>query len=344
VHLFILSIIANTDNQDPEMNKLGEVGLRTTETKKKMRQGKKERDQANSEMQDNNAITGIERGDLKEESEPETKKDIKSGVNGKPALKKRGRAKKGSENEEGDFKEDEDEKPAKKKRGRAKKGSENEEGDFKEDEDEKPVKKKRAIKVEKEPANEEKHFEEGEDGKPAKNKRAIKVKKETANEDTENSESKPPSNRRRKATIKNETNYESSTPNPIEAEEKPKKGRKRAVKIEVDDSAIASDSKPAANQGRKRIVKKEQVNEQNQIDDLRVKGEPSDAVNLLSGFLPVAEERKPKVSNSLSAGVANEVFKEEDTGNDLESKVEEGTDGDVTKTQPKTKSSKGKKA
>ncbi|KAH7312019.1 hypothetical protein BKA65DRAFT_159092 [Rhexocercosporidium sp. MPI-PUGE-AT-0058] len=229
-------------NGDPEMNVLGAVGLRTKESKKKMRDEKKA------------SARNEEIDDLKTQIAALTAEKAASGGNSDldariasaqanldkhlsantPAAKKRVK-------DEGDAEEGT---PAKKKRATKKKA----EAEDDEEEDVKPAKpvpKSRAKKVKKE---EDKIEDDAEETKPtpAKNSRAKKaIKKEQDNDEEDAQESKP-------------------------APAKKSRAKKVVKKEEEDDNEGAEESKPApAKKPRaKKAVKKEEDTEMSgNVDD-----------------------------------------------------------------------------
>jgi hypothetical protein len=231
------------------MNKLGESGIRTKETLKRMREEKKARTHEVDELKAQLAAAEAERDALKEGSAK------------KPAAKKRARAKEESDDEDA-F---EGAKPAPKKRATKVK---KEEVDVDESVPEvKPkAKKGRKSAVKEEVADED-----------------IGVT------DIPGAKSKAATKGRKKAVKKEETDAGDELAAEVKPKAPAKRGRKAAVKEEVidegDDIAKAPEAKPkaAAKKGRKKAVKKEESEVQVALEE-EVKGEAVESSSSLSAI------------------------------------------------------------
>ncbi|KAF4632762.1 hypothetical protein G7Y89_g5362 [Cudoniella acicularis] len=296
-------------NGDPEMNKLGESGLRTAASKKRMREEQKNRDLELKEMQEKLAAVTAERDALLESGHSATKlnaqiekiqnelEDHKAGKT-KPAAKKRAKA-------ESDDEGHEEKKPAKKKR--ATKAKKEDDGN---EEAVKPARKPRAKKAVKKEENEDAEMAEAsEEDKPApaKKPRAKKVKKEEAenNEIVKNEEQaaapaaitapKKRASRGKKAIKEEEEADELAEAQPVEKKALAKRGRKKAVKEEPAEGAPAGlESSFAAATATSKLPTEGESSGP-------VKGEPADdTVNLAA---PANEEASQgsAVANSGSA-------------------------------------------
>ncbi|KAH6705190.1 hypothetical protein BKA61DRAFT_617070 [Leptodontidium sp. MPI-SDFR-AT-0119] len=260
-------------NGDPEMNVLGAVGLHTKETKKKMRDEKKE-SARNEEIDDLKtqiaALTaekaaGGNSNDLDARiayAQAALDKRLSAGT---PATKKR--VKDEADAEEGT--------PAKKKRTTKKKAEDDEDEDVK---PAKPAPKSRAKKVKKE---EDDNADNDEDIKPtpAKRSRAKKaVKKEEEDDDEDVQESKP-------------------------ARAKKARAKKGIKKEEEDDDEAVQESKPAKKPRAKKTIKKEEDTEMSgTVDDhIAVKDE-----DVESAPKPAPKKRAPSKKKAVKAEVGED--------------------------------------
>ncbi|TVY33589.1 PARP-type zinc finger-containing protein, partial [Lachnellula subtilissima] len=297
-------------NGDPEMNVLGEKGLRTPASKAKARADKKKQ-----EEEEVNESPEAEKTPKKTASKKRAKGGDESDAEEKPAKKKRTTKAKKEQNS------DEEAKPVKKPRAKKVK---NEEGS---DEEAKPV-KSRAKKVKKEEDSDE-------EVKPIKKSRAKNVKKEEDEEEDELSKPAPPAKKPRAKRVKKEEDVDmvkneddSDTP-AVPAPKKRAPRGKKAVKEEEVDEQIGEAVEPVkpkapAKKGRKRAVKDEASEEvvmtgaessavaegstlPTELDSfLGVKGERSDAVDLPSAapavddiVTQIATLKKIKFNDSL---------------------------------------------
>jgi len=261
------------------MNKLGESGMRTAESKKRMREEKKNREHEINELKEKLVAAEAERDALKQGSGSAKKLEaqvdaIKGELEGagqkKPVGKKRVKP---------DSADDEEEKkPAKKKRvSKAKKTVKQE--DDEEEEEVIPAKKsraKKAVKKEKDADDEDVLDAPGDIPVAKRANRGKKVKEEATDED-EASEAKP------------------------KAPAKKARGKKVVKEEPIDEDETAEVKKAPVKKGRsKKTVKKEDVEEattngvKNSMHGLKeapsepaVKGEPMEGVTSI-GDVPLA--------------------------------------------------------
>ncbi|TVY46372.1 PARP-type zinc finger-containing protein [Lachnellula occidentalis] len=230
-------------NGDPEMNVLGEKGLRTPASKAKARaEQKKAKEDAADESPE------AEQAPKKAASKKRAEGNDESDAEEKPAKKKRiTKAKKEEDSEE-------EVKPIKK--SRAKKVKKDEDSD----EEAKPV-KSRAKKVKKEEDSDE-------EVKPVKKSRAKVVKKEEDEEarvhsfhnlEDEISKPAPPAKKPRAKKVKNED--DSDTPAVPALKKSAPRGKKAVKDEEVDEHTEEAvepfKAKAPAKKGRKKVVKDE---------------------------------------------------------------------------------------
>ncbi|KAH8660782.1 poly polymerase and DNA-ligase Zn-finger region-domain-containing protein [Tricladium varicosporioides] len=258
-------------NGDPEMNKLGETGLRTAASKKKMREEQKNRALEIEELKEKIVAATTERDELL--------------AAGKSATKVNKRLNK-IQKELDDYEAADKLKTPTKKRVK---------GDVDEDEEEKPAKKKRATKAKKEEDG------DGEDVKPTKKARAKKIvkKEDGGGEEAEKPAKKP----RAKKAVKNEDDEDIEMPDAAAEENKPtpplKKPRANKAKKEelqelqtikneeVDKPTVA----PKKRGPRSKIVKEEDVDEEETVEKKApskkgrkrsIKDEPHEDTNLIA--------------------------------------------------------------
>ncbi|KAE8454507.1 hypothetical protein EG329_000130 [Mollisiaceae sp. DMI_Dod_QoI] len=308
-------------NGDPEMNKLGENGLYTKESKKKIREDQLAlaRTQEIEELEAQIASLEDELAALKAKGGPTSKIDnqlgaIKEQLEEKssrlatPTKKKAAPKKRGRANDD-DGEETEAATPVKKKRATKAKKEVDSDG---EEVKPAPAKKSRAKKAVKKEEDEE--MEDGEEVKPAPKKSRAKKAKAEADEhlgDEEEAKPAPAKKSRAKKAVKQESDAEMTD----EEEAKPtpaKKSReKKAIKEEHEDAPATTVPKKRAARAKK-VVKEEPVEDETMtgveasigglaadskgntalLKEVKadVKGEPSDAVNLPSDIAEPAVE------------------------------------------------------
>ncbi|TVY90003.1 hypothetical protein LAWI1_G005092 [Lachnellula willkommii] len=264
-------------NGDPEMNVLGEKGLRTPASKAKARADKKKKEEEEADESPD-----AEKAPKKTAPKKRAKGGDESDAEEKPAKKKRTTKAKKEEDS------DEEAKPAKKSRAKKVKKEEDSDEEAKpiksrakeakkeddSDEEVKPVKKSRAKNVKKEEDEEARGDELAMSAPPAKKPRAKKVKKE---EDVD--------------IVKNED--DSDTP-AVPAPKKRASRGKKAVQEEEVDEQIGEAVEPVkpkapAKKGRKQAVKDEPS------EDVVMNGAESPAVDLPSAA-PAADDIKTRIA------------------------------------------------
>lgn len=261
----LLSILfLTTCLQDPEMNVLGQKGMRTKDNMKKL-QDEKKANKFQEQIDELNAqLAGIPNDlILKDRIEDlEAKRDRL--LTGTPTPKKAASKKRKAEDaEDGD--ESEDAKPAVKKRGKAKQEVDLEDADAKAAA--KPKGRKKAA-----PKKEEVNSEDDEEkpAPPAKKARAKAVKKEETNGEDDEEKPIPAKKSRAKAVKKEEAVSEDEEEKPVPA--KKSRAKKAAVKKEedVEMDGVDEDIKPAPAKkprAKKAAVKKEEDVEMDGADE-----------------------------------------------------------------------------
>ena len=354
------------------MNKLGEKGLRTKESKRKLMEAAKNRDHVVDELEQKNAALQAEVLRLRASGASTSKQEaailkledqmegISTSLKKKAAAKKRVRA---------DDSDEEDVKPARK--SRAKKAVKKEESEselddldekFKEEvkHETKPAKKSRAKKSTKKEESEdiEAKLEDDDDEveekpKPARKSRAKKgVKKEEEPSDDEAEVMPAPSKRSqskrgvkeaiiKEAVIKDEKDDKPSLPAPPKKSARGKKG----VKKEKDDDEPAFKKEPSKRGRRKKGIAKEEP-----LDDAGddVKGEPSEGIDAMVDVPDIKDEslknegvkdedfKGEKLKNEGS--VKNEIFKSDATDTIMKDEDDE-EESDIDNKKPSVRTS-----
>ncbi|KAG4443504.1 hypothetical protein IFR05_000977 [Cadophora sp. M221] len=315
-------------NGDPEMNVLGAVGLRTKESKQKMRDEKKE-SARNEEIDDLKtqiaALTaekaaGGNSNDLDARiayAQATLDKRMSAGT---PATKKR--VKNEADAEEGT--------PAKKKRATKKKAEDDEDEDVK---PAKPAPKLRAKKVKKEDDDSDDNAEDTKPA-PAKKSRAKKaVKKEEEDEDKDAQESKPTPAKKARAKKAVKKGEEEEGEDAKETKPAKRARAKKAVKKEEEEEGEdVKETKPAKRARAKKAIKKEEDTEMSgTIDDhIGVKAEE----DVESAAKPAPQKRA--TAKKKAVAVKAEIGEED-------SVVKNEEDEDSVKPAPKKRAPRGKK-
>lgn len=360
------------------MNKLGEKGLYTSESKKKMKEDEKSRNREIAELQAQIAALTAERDDAIKNATSTKKVDVKlnlvkdeleiaekkprAAIKNEPdansaqlnekggKMTKRKRSKKvKEEDEEGTGEENDDAdygKPAKK--ARTKKVKKEDSADEEDDDNYvKPTKKARARKVKKE----EETDDDDDYAKPAKKSRSRNVKKEkepeTIKEEVDNTGAiVAPQKRaaRGKKAVKDEI-VDGQADATVSPEVEPKAPTKRAIKKEEIDESNGLDiavQQPKTKTNGKKGNKKATKQESSETRPSTLKRTPSESPNLLADIDPAPETKAYGDGIMEGKRIAHEMAPAVgETEDDSESFIEKKS---ATASKTKNKGGKGKKA
>jgi hypothetical protein len=277
------------------MNKLGEKGLYTTESKKRMKEEQNSRTREIAELQAQVEALTAERDNAIRNATSTKNVDVKINLvkdELESAEKKPKAAAKDGAKVDSDQSNEKGGKTAKRKRGKKVKKEEEETDEEDDDDYAKPAKKSRTKK-----ANKEEEADDDDDDytKPAKKSRAKKFKKEKepeiVKEEVDNSDAiVAPKKRaaRGKKAVKEEIIDEQASAI-VSPEVKPKASTKTAVKKEeidelngLDETAEHPKTKGNGKKGGKKAVKQESP----ETSPSTLKGDPSESSSLLASMDP----------------------------------------------------------